>query len=812
MRKQVSKRLAFGPRTHICPPSHPSSRGKGSLFSQGKALADSNCPDDCGRGFTSSKNATHQPPVELSPQSKINSQEFCVHQTPESVDDFIEKAMHTAFNTCHHHTLSKLLTPIHATFLARFRVLKLQSHLRSNCFMRKRLAQAYRSILDNRSQGQSRWFACEWTLLVLCLAHKRISQRLNPHQRYQRFSLVIEFENGPVRLDLSSDYRTGSWKPNLELFGRQVNYLKRTIGSQFNTRQALPLINGHIKDAQAKGELPKLFCLPWVKHKLLNPQVLLSYGKKKLMQLRQSSFGVDTSEPCKGLEVQPASKLTVRMANVRSLTKEKVNIIRAAENLLGIASDVSIYVESRIDPSLTSLSKYKQIFHSNSEQGRGGTTIVLKKDIGVSFSETEIPDTVVLVIHRDRAVVILAGTYLSHRCSDKSQTIAQILDVIDRLAGRFNHPTVLLFGDFNMNERTVNQVVERHSHLLARLDLKFAENYKSPSGFPPLTTRRGINRHNETVYSRLDYIMTNGSCQVSTEFVEDVSDHILFNLDLELQDSSVKRVLNTDRNKINREIIALEKEDITSVLAFIKHNIHTYKNFKKPKSVVQSQLGFVIPAQRDRLLKEWIDSYFTFAQSAASLRFTTFQGFAFRVIRSVTKYDQFQKRDGSIIKAVKDDNGDIINDPGCVSKALIDHLRNDDDRFSDRRYCLWKTLPLLPKLTEPELLTILQRVSVHKALTDFPVPDEFIKHLLSSGCHLSLINLWNPATLEAFPEIFSCRLIPLNKVHPQIPTVHQMRPIVALKFFSKSWSSGFLKNFTINSGPFQDSLCRNLAF
>ena len=426
------------------------------------------------------------------------------------------------------------------------------------------------------------------------------------------------------------------------------------------------------------------------------------------------------------------------MANVRSLTKGKLLIDRATESLLSTTPDAYIYVESRYDPTDDNLSKHKQVFHCAAKERRGGTTILVRKNINISFSETHIPDTVLLVLHKGKSTIILAGTYLSHRINDKTHKLSLILNSLSKLAERYTNPTILLFGDLNRNPQTLLRTLERLSHQLAYLKLRVVDNYSSPANFPPLTTRKGINKGNELVYSRLDYILTNDDCFIGTEYVEKMSDHIFFNLHFNLRQSGVRRAPSIDRNQINREIATFTNEDITSTLTYIKDNISSFKRLRVPKLPIHDPQIFQISSDQKRLLNDWIQDYLTFAKSVTELRFSIFQGLAFKVLRSITKYDQFHKRDGSVIKALKDHDGHIISDPNLIAVSLINRLKFNDDRFRDRMYKNWGPLPSLAKPTEAELLKILNKVSQHKALTSFPVPDEYIKHLATTNRYTAL--------------------------------------------------------------------------
>ena len=337
---------------------------------------------------------------------------------------------------------------------------------------------------------------------MMCLAHKSISRRLDPHRSIKRFSLASEIHNLRIHVDLISDYKTGSWKLNRELLRRQVKHFRETKNLQLTLRGVIHRVHKQMDRAKQDKKLPRLLYLPWVNEKLLDPQNLLMFGKKELKKRKQFELEIKTSSDShltKALNNE--SKLTIRMGNIRSLTQEKLRIDKATESLTNTIPDVYIYVESRFKPDNENLQKYRQVFHSMKEVGRGGTTILVKKDININFSETNIPDTVLLVLHKAKTTLVLAGTYLSQRITDKSQKLGLILEMLGKLAGRYNDPTVLLFGDLNMDEHVVHRTLERVNHQIAHLNLRIAENYTSPPSFPQLATRRGINKRKESQYT-----------------------------------------------------------------------------------------------------------------------------------------------------------------------------------------------------------------------------------------------------------------------------------------------------------------------
>ena len=61
-----------------------------------------------------------------------------------------------------------------------------------------------------------------------------------------------------------------------------------------------------------------------------------------------------------------------------------------------------------------------------------------------------------------------------------------------------------------------------------------------------------------------------------------------------------------------------------------------------------------------------------------------------------------------------------------------------------------------------------EKMSKNKGLTNDGWSDNFIRKLKKNKKLLR--DLWNPSAMEKLKDIFEARLIPLNKVWPDIPT------------------------------------------
>jgi len=138
------------------------------------------------------------------------------------------------------------------------------------------------------------------------------------------------------------------------------------------------------------------------------------------------------------------------------------------------------------------------------------------------------------------------------------------------------------------------------------------------------------------------------------------------------------------------------------------------------------------------------------------------------------------KRDGSIITTLKKDDASLVVAASEVNYTLISFLQDRDDSLTlNSCHPIPKTPTALPALSAADIAKLITKLSLHKSLSEFPFPDEFI-HYLAQIEHVEIFNkLWDPIFLSSHHEIFLAKLIPLNKAHPNVPKVNQMRPIVA---------------------------------
>ncbi len=91
---------------------------------------------------------------------------------------------------------------------------------------------------------------------------------------------------------------------------------------------------------------------------------------------------------------------------------------------------------------------------------------------------------------------------------------------------------------------------------------------------------------------------------------------------------------------------------------------------------------------------------------------------AFQLIQQITKYNQYEKREGGLLSCYKDETGHIITEPEKIHENDIKYLESIQGRLSDRTDAPDANLQ---EVTEAELDKIVARKSSNKA-NPRPIP------------------------------------------------------------------------------------------
>jgi len=159
------------------------------------------------------------------------------------------------------------------------------------------------------------------------------------------------------------------------------------------------------------------------------------------------------------------------------------------------------------------------------------------------------------------------------------------------------------------------------------------------------------------------------------------------------------------------------------------------------------------------------------------------------------KYDHFDKRDGSIICSIRsDESEELIIDKNEVDRRLmqtIKELQLDVSKPQPQNLAF----PKMEVKGMEEMKKILERISSGKAIAWDAVTDSIFQKSWRDKSARIFADLWNKLKLIK-SQHFESRLVPLNKVHPQIPSRKDMRPIIITSPLIKLIEAGLMPELT----------------
>jgi len=142
------------------------------------------------------------------------------------------------------------------------------------------------------------------------------------------------------------------------------------------------------------------------------------------------------------------------------------------------------------------------------------------------------------------------------------------------------------------------------------------------------------------------------------------------------------------------DLSLLNKRPLFDYISFLRNNLRYYSPTRSITSLAKNihQINFNVDLPV--ITQNWLEQFASFAHEITELRFSLMQGKAFQLIRNITKYDHFFKRDGSVISIVKDKNDQLCNSEPQVNKILIDYLRERDDNVANNNIQILTTKPV----------------------------------------------------------------------------------------------------------------------
>ncbi len=479
-----------------------------------------------------------------------------------------------------------------------------------------------------------------------------------------------------------------------------------------------------------------------------------------------------------------SNTLSFLLWNCRSLIYEKRSFINSR------SEDVIILNE--IWENNSNVSGYILSTNVRKNQRGGGVSILVRDDFEMKTLDDSIKDTLVTKILLDRSRYLLIITSYFPRASNAiiwDKRWEEVINLIERNCPSKDNMNIIIAGDFNKDISKDTDIQEQ----LKLLKLKIVNN--------PCDITYEMNGRS----SKIDHFIISDHLQADDiQTHRSMSDHRLLTMKIRNVGEVPRRCIEVTNRKLAKEITLRSLKKSEEVREFMrKHREDCKRNKRKLKKKVR----------RDTRYKEQLSKLITDADYSVELikrelsirwknlwketermRFGLNPKEAFKRIRTITKYGNYEKRDGSIITKVKVGN-QIVQDPKTVNSILKDSLQ--DLCGNPNASTLTKSLefPHLPELSIQELREIVKRLSRNKALADDYCEDTAIwdKIMDDDKTALMFTSLWDKDVTNSkeFERHLTGRLIPLNKVHPEIPKPEEMRPVIALSTILKLVESRF---------------------
>lgn len=197
---------------------------------------------------------------------------------------------------------------------------------------------------------------------------------------------------------------------------------------------------------------------------------------------------------------------------------------------------------------------------------------------------------------------------------------------------------------------------------------------------------------------------------------------------------------------------------------------------QKPNSLIDR----ILDACETKDIKQILQDYWnTTWKNNEDLHLTGEIKEAFLQLKTFTKY-KAGKGTNVFPTMLKLDNNNTIAEEHQINQKITEFLSASQQSKEDNSTTHPHSFPYLPPIKLNEIIRILKSISRNKASNYDMVSDTLINKMNIHATAKLMTNLWSqpPELLDSWPEIFKSRLIPLNKIAPEIATVDKIRPIV----------------------------------
>ncbi|CAD8115257.1 unnamed protein product [Paramecium sonneborni] len=449
------------------------------------------------------------------------------------------------------------------------------------------------------------------------------------------------------------------------------------------------------------------------------------FDKKQQNQINPSTNSTNT-------EIQ----LTFLSWNVSSLKQESFKIIDQASPYIICLQEVR---NTKINDSI----KYKYYHKQVGQKHSGGIITGINKE----FNSQDITDY--YINHHDYDILIIRATnqlldliiinvYLNNNVTYNRYKVALTNIILKILSEIKQNQLMIVCGDFNSKKNPIS--------ILKQLN----EN--------TMTFRRKI--LDKIRISQTDHILINKSIPFSIQSKwTNLSDHVLL----------IIQLIISQENNCRKEILEINKKLAQQECQKLYHQNDNFSSFYKQyqKSINKHH---IINKRRIKLRKL---QYKLHEQELVDQFNNTFKGDKrdfFKLIKKTILLN-LNKREGGIYNCYLDDTNNII-----VGEDVFKNCYIQLDNLSKQVKYFPLAIPQLNQLSKDQVEKLRIKLASDKAISYDCITHQFIKN-----CNWKILSdLWKEDTFLINKLLGWARLVPLNKVYPNIPNKTQFRPIVIL--------------------------------
>ena len=375
----------------------------------------------------------------------------------------------------------------------------------------------------------------------------------------------------------------------------------------------------------------------------------------------------------------------------------------------------------------------------------------------------------------------LASIYLNRGTKEMfMDTISQIQDFVPEK----EWPFLLLCGDWNIDMNFLDKdPVANEKQKVNRANM-----VKEIAKQMGLSIKTAGNTHNENM---IDFILVGKELVIEDVQLiksQGISDHeaISFKLKIFCPKSNTRKIKipnkrlaeSFTKNSLKKAENSNEfLSNIEKRMETINNNISKEMKIKPKKRELLKRLMKAVDDDED--LKEIIDKYWNEkAIENESMRFSSRSREAFQFLK-MFKYHEHDRRDGSIINKIIDENDEIITKEEEVNQKIIEAIKFIQYKEDEPQYIKFEPFPSMSSLIPDEMKEIVEKLSSGKAISFDGISDSLFNSENKAKTARILRDIWSCFHEKEWQQLhFAQRLIPINKAHPNIPKVSECRPII----------------------------------